>query len=623
MNIAQFEEYASERNMKLVGGAGAAMVQHNFSSFSPNVAMVRNEWRRVKDSIRPHFYGEMPSAVEVAFPNEKPSQVDYRRRVHTSPTKDKLWKAVTDVNRVIMSANFVMDYGDSMAAYFAQNKTPFNGYNLLGYLGVVLYPQRVLDANGWYGVLPDNLARMVLDADGNLVSAPTQTQSKVGVKVVYYPSENLIYWDSELMIFAEYKASGQTAMTTPESVEISAVLCYRILTKTTSFLLNPIGQTPAERYSEYYETPERNEIPAGILGGRWIPRISAKTGLDVSYYESDFSYAVPVMEDLNVVKNQHKAITCTSVFSTTIIREIPCKADGCRGGKVPKLNADGSQILDDFGNPKTSNCSHCNGTGRIDLSALNVIVAPKASSFDQDAKPIALSDYIHHDTPDVSAVQELGGQVDAATEQVNQALTILQQKVVGQSAESKDADMQDKQTFLANIAMDLARIAENILRWTAYIVLPNPNPAEVAQISVAAPKTFNIMTIEALRQMRDQNRKDKSLETRANETIKLVEKESDNPAQVRLYELLHEYTQNRSEALLEELNAWLDYGIIDKKQYLEAMFAGAEIRAALAENAQITKAVLFATLDKKFAGLAQKAELATQFEPRQTSSPAP
>lgn len=623
MNIAQFEEYAKERNIKLVGGAGISTTHHNFSSFSPNVALVRNEWYRVKKSMQPHFYGEMPSAVEVAFPNEKPSQVAYRKRIHTSPTKDKLWKAITDVNRVIMSANFVMDYGDGLAGYLAQNKAAFNGHSLLGYLGVVLYPQRVLDANGWYGILPDGLAPMVEDADGNLVSTPAQSQSKVGVKVMYYPSENLIYLDSEMMIFAEYKVRNNTALTTPENVEISALLCYRVLTKTTSFLFNPAGQIPSERYTEYYETPERNEIPAGVLGGRWIPRIGAKTGLDVSYFESDFSYAIPVMEDLNVVKNQHKAITCTSVFATTIIREIPCKADGCKGGKVPKINADGSKALDDFGNIQTTSCNTCGGTGTIDLSALNVIVAPKKSSLNSDAPEIALSDYIHHDTPDVSAVQELGAQVDTATEQVNQALTILQQKVVGQSAESKDADMQDKQTFLANIAVDLARIAENILRWTAYIVLPEVDAKELSQISVSAPKTFNIMTIEALRQMRDQNRKEKSLETRASETLKLVEKESDNPVQIRIFELLHEYTQNRSEALLEELNAWLDYGIIDKKQYLEALFAGAEIKAALSQNAQIAKAALFDTLDKKFAGLAQKAELATQFEPRQTNSSAP
>ena len=617
MNIAQFADYVNQHKITLSGGHSVSMGSGGLGAFSPEIALLRSEWLAVKAGIAPHFYGLMPSAVNEAFPNEDAAQLAYRRRIHTSPTKDKLWKAITDVNRVIMSVNFVTNYGDNLAKWLAQNKAPFNGFNLLEYIGNALYPQRVLDPNGWYAVLPEGLADMAENGQGELVSIQPQSRKDLGVKVMYYPSENLIYKSAEVMIFAEYKINDALVGMVGSGAYIASQLCYRILTKESSFLYNPNGKTPAEMYQEYFQADGREEMPAGLLGGRWIPRVSTNTGLNLSYFESDFSFAVPVMNDLSVVKNQHKAITCTSVFPTTVIREIPCKAKGCNHGKVYEKPIDGSYQVDEYGQAVMHDCKTCNGRGTIDLSALNGISVPKGG-LAADDKPISLSDYIYHDSPDVSAVQELGAQVQTANEEVSQALTILQQKVVGQSAESKDADMQDKQTFLSNIAIALARIAENILRWSAYVVLDSPTPAELAQISVAAPKTFNIMTVEALRQLRDQNRASKSLETRASETLKLVEKESDNPQQIRLFELLHEYTQNRSEALSEELNSWLDFGIINKQQYNEALFAGAEIKAELVKDAEIRKELLFATLSKRFADLTKKAEIATAFNNRTT-----
>ena len=617
MNIAQFADYVNQHKITLSGGHSVSMGSGGLGAFSPEIALLRSEWLAVKAGIAPHFYGLMPSAVNEAFPNEDAAQLAYRRRIHTSPTKDKLWKAITDVNRIIMSVNFVTNYGDNLAKWLAQNKAPFNGFNLLEYIGNALYPQRVLDPNGWYAVLPEGLADMAENEQGELVSIQPQSRKDLGVKVMYYPSENLIYKSAEVMIFAEYKINDALVGMVGSGAYIASQLCYRILTKESSFLYNPNGKTPAEMYQEYFQADGREEIPAGLLGGRWIPRVSTNTGLNLSYFESDFSFAVPVMNDLSVVKNQHKAITCTSVFPTTVIREIPCKAEGCNHGKVYEKPIDGSYQVDEHGQAVMHDCKTCNGRGTIDLSALNGISVPKGG-LAADDKPISLSDYIYHDSPDVSAVQELGAQVQTANDEVSQALTILQQKVVGQSAESKDADMQDKQTFLSNIAIALARIAENILRWSAYIVLDSPTPAELAQISVAAPKTFNIMTVEALRQLRDQNRASKSLETRASETLKLVEKESDNPLQIRLFELLHEYTQNRSEALPDELNSWLDFGIITKQQYHEALFAGAEIKAELIKNSEISKELLFATLSKRFADLTKKAEIATVFNNRTT-----
>lgn len=617
MNIAQFADYINQHKITLSGGHSVSMGSGGLGAFSPEIALLRSEWLAVKAGIAPHFYGLMPSAVNEAFPNEDAAQLAYRRRIHTSPTKDKLWKAITDVNRIIMSVNFVTNYGDNLAKWLAQNKAPFNGFNLLEYIGNALYPQRVLDPNGWYAVLPEGLADMAENEQGELVSIQPQSRKDLGVKVMYYPSENLIYKSAEVMIFAEYKINDALVGMVGSGAYIASQLCYRILTKESSFLYNPNGKTPTEMYQEYFQADGREEIPAGLLGGRWIPRVSTNTGLNLSYFESDFSFAVPVMNDLSVVKNQHKAITCTSVFPTTVIREIPCKAEGCNHGKVYEKPIDGSYQVDEYGQAVMHDCKTCNGRGTIDLSALNGISVPKGG-LAADDKPISLSDYIYHDSPDVSAVQELGAQVQTANDEVSQALTILQQKVVGQSAESKDADMQDKQTFLSNIAIALARIAENILRWSAYIVLDNPTPAELAQISVAAPKTFNIMTVEALRQLRDQNRASKSLETRASETLKLVEKESDNPLQIRLFELLHEYTQNRSEALPDELNSWIDFGIITKQQYHEALFAGAEIKAELVKDAEISKEKLFTTLSKRFADLTKKAEIATVFNNRTT-----
>ena len=396
MNIAQFADYVNQHKIILSGGHSVSMGSGGLGAFSPEIALLRSEWLAVKAGIAPHFYGLMPSAVNEAFPNEDAAQLAYRRRIHTSPTKDKLWKAITDVNRVIMSVNFVTNYGDNLAKWLAQNKAPFNGFNLLEYIGNALYPQRVLDPNGWYAVLPEGLADMAENEQGELVSIQPQSRKDLGVKVMYYPSENLIYKSAEVMIFAEYKINDALVGMVGSGAYIASQLCYRILTKESSFLYNPNGKTPAEMYQEYFETVGRDEIPAGLLGGRWIPRVSTNTGLNLSYFESDFSFAVPVMNDLSVVKNQHKAITCTSVFPTTVIREIPCKAEGCNHGKVYEKPIDGSYQVDEYGQAVMHDCKTCNGRGTIDLSALNGISVPKGG-FAADDKPISLSDYIYHD----------------------------------------------------------------------------------------------------------------------------------------------------------------------------------------------------------------------------------
>jgi hypothetical protein len=606
MTILEFQEKRESKKIDLIGGYNNGTTANNL--VSSEIAFLRYFWQKVSSDIAPHYYGSMPSAIEKAFPNEKIEQTNYRREVHQSATQDYLKKAITDTSRIIMSSEFMPYFGDALALWGSRNPTPYNDHSLLEYLSTELYPIRALDPNGYIAVLPDNVSDLTETSQGNFETIAKQNGEDFAVKIKYYPSLDLVYQDDDMMIFREPIIVESMVVANPVSK-----LCYRILTKDSSFLYDPSGTSVPEMYKEFFRQEGRNFITAAILGGSKKIIRARDSGLILSYFDSDFSYAVPAMNYLELVSNQHLVITTNSVFPITMSRLIPCPEKGCNDGKIAARDNVGSIVVDEFGAAILHTCKKCNGTGKFDIYTMDAMVVPSGLMMDDAGKPLSLTDYFAQVSPDTDAVKELGEQKQKATEKVQQALSIVMQKQVGQTADSKEADMEDKYTFLFNIALSMSRLCTHILKSTAYLVLDKSLwAAEIPQIKTSTPKTFSIVSLEALRAMRDLNREGKSLDIRAQESLKVLEKETDNPEKIKALEWLHEYTQFRNEATNNELRSWTAAQVISPKEYKEALFAGAEIQKAMYANPNITKEQTFALLQKIFASTTNNSDIATQ-----------
>ena len=607
MKIVEFEAFLTKNNLTLpaVGNTGS------YNIFGSEIELLRKYWLEVKQDISPHFYGKsMPKSIEQAFPNETDNQLDYRSRSYESPTFSYFWRAIQDVNRIVINTNFIANYGQGLADYFKQKKAPYQGLSLDAYISSELYNLRVLDPNGYIAILPTNVAALVDDGEGFLVSDKAELGKSWGVKINFYPSEDLIFRDENMLIWREQKVSNTFAAGT-----VNSNTCYRVVTNKGSFLYDPTGKTNPEKYKEYLHQEKRDWLPVAQLGGQTVTKKDKDSLVMVRYYNSDFSFAVPAMNELAVITSQFNIVTTTSCYPQRLTRVLPCIAEGCQGGAVYEKDEFEQHIFNENGLPKKKKCTTCKGSGIIDFSALNAIVVPEKYATDtSDKATIPLSDMLHFAAPPVQIVTELRDQKRESETNLEQTLSIIRQKVVGQTAESKEMDNDQKQTFLANIAMGMARLKETILVSTIYYVLPDTKwESEVAEVNVSVPKSFNIASTEALRAQRDANRKDKTLAVRAAENLQLVEKETDNATEIQAVEWLQEYTQNRSEATVDELEQYLISEIITPQQYAEALFASALIRKILSEEPDITKDKLFAKLQDEFASFAKVSDIAEQF----------
>ena len=612
MKIIDFEAFLDENDLDLPAVDGAKA----YDIFGGEIEMLRKYWIDVKERIEPHYYGEsMPKSIEKAFPNETDNQLDYRSRSYESPTFSYLWRAIQDVNRIVLNTNFVASFGDGLAKFFKENRNPYQGLSIDAYLSSELYSLRVLDPNGYIAVLPTNVAPLEMDSDGFLVSDKTKLDKVWGVKINFYPSEDLIFRSENLLIFREQQVNKRFNYGLA-----SSKTCYRILSKTGSFLYDPSGQTQPEKYKEFLYQPKRDWLPAAQLGGQTVTKKDPTTRVVIRYYNSDFSYAVPAMNDLAVITSQFNVVTATSCYPQRITRTIPCIAEGCEGGAVYEKDEYQQHIFGENGLPKKHKCTTCKGSGILNFNAMNAIVVPEKAISDTEKGTIPLSDMLHFAAPPVQIVTELREQKRESETNVEQTLSIVRQKVVGQTAESKEMDNDQKQTFLTNIAMGMARLKECILVSTIYYVLGEGTwTNEVSLVNVAVPKSFNIASTEALRNQRDANRKDKTLAVRAAENLQLIEKETDNPLEIKAVEWLQEYTQNRSEATTDELEQYLISEIITPQQYAEALFGSALIREYLQVNPEMTKEELFVKLKDEFASFGKVSDIAVQF--RNTAIP--
>ena len=64
----------------------------------------RTEWERIKNEIKPHYFGTIPPALGKAFPNEDDDVWNYRKDNYEAKTESCVVDAVKKLSRLLQDS---------------------------------------------------------------------------------------------------------------------------------------------------------------------------------------------------------------------------------------------------------------------------------------------------------------------------------------------------------------------------------------------------------------------------------------------------------------------------------------------------------------------------------------
>lgn len=437
MNVEQFLEFM--RN------AGSTHV--------PPLHPFKYEWERIKAEIAPHFYGDIPSVLKKAFPNEDPEIMEYRKGIYQAKTESPMVKAITDLYRLLSTAKHAV-YFDNEQMQNWYNETQISGHDIFDYFFSVVVPIRILDPNSLFVVYPT----------GEGVKNP---RKRVDIKFELIQSERIVFNDPDydLVIYAGERRPKYTSdITSPTNG------FYHVVTS--EFYATLINGEFEVVY--YHGTGKR---PWFTLGGRAIPRYKNENTYIV--YKSDFSPAVPYLNDAAIFDNQHKSVMLSTCFPIKFLEGITCTT--CNGLGY-KSDPNDSEL--------TVTCSSCNGSKK------QMYISPLAGYY-MNPEPLIVGavnneqrDPIRFYSPDVSTITLTAEQAEKALAKAEQVLNINRSLKQAQSGIAKELDREPEYIEIGKISNDVYHKFQHTLEVIqALIYMDTTNT-----ITVVAPVSFDLKT---------------------------------------------------------------------------------------------------------------------------------
>jgi hypothetical protein len=219
-------------------------------------------------------------------------------------------------------------------------------------------------------------------------------------------------------------------------------------------------------------------MPWVTLGGRVVPKYDSY-GNTFKIYKSDFSPAIPYLNDAAIFDNQHKSVMLATCFPIKFVEGVDCNS--CNGvGRVPDPNDYDTSIT----------CKTCLGHGKTlsitPLAAYNL--NPTTSKFgDNDKQQV---EPIRYYSPDVSTIQETNKVATEALGKAEQVLNINRSLKSAQSGVAKELDREPEYIEVGKISDDVYARYKDVLRIIQAIVFMDTESA----IMVNAPISFDLKT---------------------------------------------------------------------------------------------------------------------------------
>ena len=272
MNVQEFFDFLSELN---------------YTVLNPPTHPFKNEWSKIYNSIQPHFYGDVPPALEEAFPNEEPAILNYRKKTYQAKTESPLVKAITELHRLLSGAKHSVKFDSKRMEEWVKSKK-FGDIDLTSYFFNIFVPNRILDPN----------AVMLINPTGQGV---TDNSQRVDVEAKIIQSDRIVFNDPDYNLLI-YKGISKNKYA---GVGIMSPTYYHIVTDMFYAEVNE---------SEFVIMYEHNSgvRPWATLGGRAVPYFD-RYGNTFRVFKSDFSPAIPYLNPERTFGIQQPAIDILGV----------------------------------------------------------------------------------------------------------------------------------------------------------------------------------------------------------------------------------------------------------------------------------------------------------------------
>lgn len=414
MNVEQFLKFMDEIAVGIL---------------SPPVHPFKNEWKKIYESIKPHFYGQVPLALDTAFPNEDEQILQYRKRTYQPKTESPLVKAITELNRLLSSAKHSIRFDNLEMQQYIEDKT-FGDVDLTKYFFNLFVPYRVLDPNAVLLVSP--VGEGIID----------ETQ-KVDIELKPIQSDRIVFNDPDYKLLI-YKGINKKKYS---SFALEQPLWYHIVTDEFYAEVKSIdGQ------SEFTVLYNHNMgiVPWITMGGRAVPMYD-NYGNAFIIYKSDFSPAIPYLNDAAIYDNQHKSVMLSTCFPIKFVEGVDCNT--CHGT---------GRLIDPVNHDNSISCNSCHGHGKTlsisPLAAYNI--NPTTNKFGNDKEQV---DPIRYFSPDVSTIQETRMVASEALMKAEQVLNINRSLNAAQSGVAKEMDREPEYIEVGKISDDVYGKLHDIL----------------------------------------------------------------------------------------------------------------------------------------------------------------
>jgi hypothetical protein len=433
--------------------------------FSPPANPFKNEWHKIKNEIEPHFYGTVPPALEEAFPNEDREILAYRKKTYKPKTESPLVKAINDLSRLITGSKYSV-YFDNQDMHEWLDNTDFSGEGFVAHFFKMVIPYRVLDPNAVFLL--------------NVPNSPESRLQSAEVVPQIISSDRVIFYDTEYPLLI-YKGETKKKYTTGFQMPIDGY--YKIVTDQFYGEIVPINSSErvkgedmflGGRFRIIYEH-NLGFVPFTALGGRPVPRYDS-FGNQYVVYKSDFSAAIPYLDDASVYDNQHKSVMLARCFPIAFIEGITCQS----------CNGQGYQF-DPAKDEKTS-CKSCHGTGKTPyLSPLAGYYLSPAPTRIGDDKP-QIPDPIRYYSPETATIEMTSKEAKYALDKAENVLNINRSLKQAQSGVAKELDKEHEYIEVGKISTDLFQKLKHILEALQGLLFLDIT----SEVSLSAPISFDL-----------------------------------------------------------------------------------------------------------------------------------
>lgn len=422
---------------------------------TPPANPFKKVWKSVKDAIKPHVYGEVPETLRKAFPNEDEEITKWRNENYQHKTLSPVEKAMGELLRLLSTSKHSV-YFQNVEMQNWYKSVKFNGKDLFSYFFDVVVPMRILDPNAVMVILPTGRG---LEDD----------RVQVDIKLQIISSDRMIFNDPDepLIIYRDVNRKKYTAI---NDVMIDGV--YTVITD------EFYGEIKEGEFRQLY-AHNSGMNPWFTLGGRAKVFYDGNDRDYVVYY-SDFSPAVPYLNDAAIFDNQDKAIMLASGFPLRFVKGLQCMDCGGHG-----------YFPDQEDHTKKIECKSCEGSGLKQsfspMGAYNVVTPPTVPKTEGED---VFVDPIKYYSPDPSILVTVTKKASDALEKAEQVLNINRSLKSAQSGIAKEMDREPEYIEVAKISTDIYRKFGHMLR----VVQALREMDVKSDITVNEPMSFDLKT---------------------------------------------------------------------------------------------------------------------------------